>query len=100
MQKPIETPDADLESDGEGPFSKLTPPPDVPPIIPELLNHPLLCASFRQIAQEETRHIHALKMVKSLIKAAEVARSYSFQIDCEEANDGLKNALFYFVEAV
>lgn len=37
---------------------------------------------------------------KLIIKAAEDARSYSFQTSYEEADDGLKNSLFHSAEVV
>lgn len=46
----------------------------------------------------ETMRIHTFQIDKSLIKAAEDTLPNSFHIGNGEANDGLKNAIFYFLE--
>lgn len=75
--EPAETLETALKSDAVCLLSRLTLAPDVPPSLPELLDHPLLRTSIRQTAQDDARRIYTLEMDKSLIKGAEKALSYT-----------------------
>lgn len=76
--------------DDEGHSSTLTSALDLQPTLSELFNDPLLRARIRQKVQERPRCICAFKIGKSIVKAAEDALTYTFQISYEAANDGLK----------
>lgn len=102
--EPVETMEAAMKSDNieppSSPNKRLKHTRDVPRIMPELLIHANLRASKGEIAQKEASRIYALTMNQLLIKKAEDALSYAFQIGYKEAHEGFKNALFYFVETI
>lgn len=100
MQEPPISLQASQESGNEGFPSRLTPAPNVQSNFTELCNHPLFSANIIRMTQEEVRRIHVFETDKSLINVVEDALSYGFHIGHEEANDGLKNVSFYFVEIV
>lgn len=52
------------------------------------------------MTQEEASRKNAFGMDRLVIKAAEDALFYTFQIGYEESNDGSKNSPFYFVVMV
>lgn len=69
----------------------MTPAPDVRSILPELLIHPLLCASITQTAKEEARGIYPLIMDKPLIEAEEDARLVNKTLPTHGILQHLKN---------
>lgn len=79
----------------EGSRSRVTSAQDVPPSFPELCYHRLLCKRTRLIAQEEASRIHAFNMATSVIKNAEDALCHLLETGYEQANDGLRIALFF-----
>lgn len=63
-----------------------------------IFNHPQLCAQIRKIVPENVRLIFALEFDTSLLKAAKDLDA--FQNGFKSTNDGLRNALFQFLESV
>lgn len=96
LHEPAVTLEAALELNDEGPLPSLTPAPNVWALLPEPVNHPLLRASFREMAAEKKRRIHAFEIDKSLSKAAEDALSHAVQIGFQNSNDGSRNGYFLF----
>lgn len=104
VQEPAVTMEVALESDGEDPSSspaqKTTPVSEVSLTLTELVKLLRLRASIGKIVQEGITCIYAFKNDLLLIKAAKNTLPDAFQNGYDEASDGSKNLLFYFVETV
>lgn len=64
--------------------SNQTSPPDLRPIRPQLLDHPLLCDGYRNNAQKKVRRVYSFELEYPLILAPDDAFFYEFQIWSEE----------------